>query len=352
MAEEHHKTMIDQQNHTMIKLRKLSSVLAMAVAAQAVPLPAIADTQGDIPQTCGSASAPIHKPIVHNKPVAKKRLIVHKPPVVNTKPITSATFDNLAVDPSISLKDTPAKEIDLPGVLHVDGESVQAFDQLKAHKISWGNQGIQPIMLSLNGPDLIVTPFNDPYIVGNSYLNIKKRSDSNNVYVSFNFPEGVKPVPVSIFIEDPAGGPALGLQLTPKQIPQQVYTIVDDTHRLSKDADKQTRKGADYTSHIQELMEIAAFGGTPSGYSVSPFDLPPMVSLENKLVVVAVRRLSNTEGDLYVYKVTNPTAKTFMLDEKQFDGPRVKAVSIFPNPELHANEKADVIVFAKKLEEK
>jgi conjugal transfer pilus assembly protein TraK len=207
-------------------------------------------------------------------------------------------------------------------------------------------------MLSLNGPDLIVTPFNDPYIVGNSYINIKKRADSNNVYLSFTFPEGVKPVPVSIFIEDPAGGPALGLQLTPKQIPQQIYTIVDDTQRLSKDAGKQMRKGSDFPTHIQELMEIAAFGGTPSGYSTAQFNLPTLVSLDNKLMVVADRRLSNTEGDLYIYKVTNPTAKTVMLDEKQFDGPRVKAVSIFPNPELHANEKATVIVFAKKSEGK
>lgn len=255
-------------------------------------------------------------------------------------------YDPLAHDPTIAFKDTPAKEIDLPGVLHVDGESLQALDPNKSHRISWGNQGVQPIYLSLNGPDLIVTPFNDPYIYGNSYITIKKRKISNNVYVWFNFPKGVKPEPVSIFIEDPAGGPALGLQLIPKLIPQQVYTIVDDTDRMPGNARKLATKGGDYVTHIQELMQVTAFGGTPSGYSIAPLNLPPIVM--HGLKLDAKRRLSNTEGDLYVYQVENTTSKTVMLSEKEFDGPRVKGVSIVPKPELQPNEKATVIIFAQK----
>jgi hypothetical protein len=119
---------------------------------------------------------------------------------------------------------------------------------------------------------------------------------------------------------------------------------VDETDHLSS---KQLSKGADFPAHVQELMEIAAFGGTPSGYSAAPFNLPPIVL--GGLKLDAVRRLSNSEGDLYVYEVKNPSSTPFMLNEKQFDGPRVKAVSIFPKPELLKNEKATVIVFAQKL---
>jgi conjugal transfer pilus assembly protein TraK len=260
------------------------------------------------------------------------------------------TYDPLDVDQSILLKDTPAKEIVLPGVLRIDGESVQALDPGKSHRIYWGNQGIQAILLSLTGPDLIITPFNDPYITGNTYLNIKKRPNSNNIYVSFNFPDGVKPTPVTIFIEDPAGGPALGLQLVPKRIAQQVYTIVDETQRSANGVDQRITKGADYATHIQELMQIVAQSGTPSGYSSAPYDLPPIIIHGIKLDVV--RRLSNTEGDIYSYVASNPTTKTVMLDEREFDGPLVKAVSIFPKPELRPKEKTHIIVFTQKPERK
>lgn len=336
---------------TSRNLRMHKGLVALGVAALViVTLPsAFADTQATgfcVPQTCGSTQTAVDKPVGHKKRPGHKKKVIAKAPA----DVPENKYDSLALDPSISLKDTLVKEIELPGVLHVDGESTQAFDPARSHKISWGNQGIQSIVLSLSGPDLIVMPFNDPYIVGNSYLDISKRQNSNNIYVSFKFPEGVKPVPVSIFIEDPAGGPALGLQLIPKKIPQQVYTVVDDTERFSRDSRKQIAKGADYTTHVQELMEVAAFGSTPSGYSVAPFNLPPMVL--HGLKLDAIRRLSNTEGDLYVYEVTNPTSNAVMLNEKEFDGPRVKAVSIFPKPELQKNEKATVIVFAQKAEGK
>ena len=168
------------------------------------------------------------------------------------------------------------------------------------------------------------------------------------MYVSFQFPEGAKPVPVSIFLEDPAGGPALGLQLIPKKISQQVYTVVDETDRLRNGSNNTI--GADYVTHIQELMETVAFGATPSGYSIAPYNLPPIII--HGLKLDAIRRLSNTEGDFYVYEVSNPTTQVVMFNEKEFDGPRVRAVSIFPKPELKTNEKATVIVFAKKTEAK
>ena len=205
-------------------------IAALCIAAQALFGEALADEAASpcVVQVCNAGAPSQSGSAVHKQPPRQKVLSQKKSAVV-----PSDKYNPLALDPSILLKDTPPKEIELPGVLHVDGLSAQAFDPSKSHRISWGNQGIQPIILSLTGPDLIVTPFNDPYIVGNSYLDIKKRSNSNNVYVSFAFPDGVKPVPVSIFIEDPAGGPAMGLQLIPKQIAQQMYVVVADADHAS-----------------------------------------------------------------------------------------------------------------------
>lgn len=265
--------------------------------------------------------------------------------------VAKEKYDPLAPDVSIAFKDTKLKEVDLPGVLHVEGESVGAFDPNKSHRISWGQQGIQTIFLSMHGPDLLVMPFNDPHIYGNSYVSIKKDklndgSFGNNVYIWFTFPAGVKPEPVTIFIEDPAGGPALGLQLMPKTIAQQVYTVVDDTNRLSASARQMDTKNADYVTRMQQLTQIAALGGTPSGYSREKLELP--IIIMHGLHLNALRRLSNTEGDIYVYQVINQTDNPVTLHEKEFDGPRVRAVSIFPKPELASHESAMVVVFAGK----
>ena len=291
---------------------------------------------------CSSSSQNANK---HHNKIRHRR--VHKE-IPSTKHTDSEKYDSLKQDLSISFKDTKPKEIDLPGVLYINGESLGAYDASKSHRVIWGNQGIQPLVLSLTGPDLIVTPFNDPYIVGNSYLDINKRANSNNVYISFKFPEGVKPIPVSIFIEDPTGGPALGLQLIPKNVSQQVYTIVSELEHSSSSI--KTSTSSDYATHIQELMEAAAFGATPSGYSSSTYNLPPIIS--HGLKLEAVRRLSNSEGDLYVYEALNSTNKVISLDERDYDGPRVKAVSIFPKPQLETNDKATIIIFAKKMEDK
>jgi conjugal transfer pilus assembly protein TraK len=338
MAENGQKIMIyNFKTHSNNFLaRKL--VVALCVVVQALVGQAFAsDVENHcVVQKCNESSPARTSHVIQKQPANNKYIGPNKAAVV-----PKDKYDALAIEPAILFKETPPKEIDLPGVLRVDGISAQAFDPSRSHRISWGNQGIQPIILSLRGPDLIVTPFNDPYIVGNTYVTIKKRATSNNVYVSFSFPDGVKPAPVSIFIEDPAGGPAMGLQLIPKQIPQQIYEVVAEIEH-----DKQLTKGADYTTHVQELMEMAAFGSTPTGYSVSVFNLPPIVM--HGLRVDPIRRLSNTEGDLFVYQVTNPTEKTVMLDEREFDGPRVRAVSIVPKPELRGKEKATVIVFARK----
>ncbi|PTT93017.1 hypothetical protein DBR42_00830 [Pelomonas sp. HMWF004] len=257
--------------------------------------------------------------------------------------------DATAADSSLALRDTPTKEIDLPGVLRVDGESVMAFDPTKSHKITWANEGIQPIPISLTGPDHLILPFNDPYITGNDWVNIDKRAVSNNVYITFAFPDGVKPQPVTIYIESPTGGPSLGLQLMPKDIAPQTYTVIDEISLNANSAGRNS-SAADYESRILDLMATVALRGTPSGYSVLPLKLPPVAF--HGLRLDTVRRLSNIENDIFEYEISNPTQKPVTVAEKDFSGARVQAVSIFPKSTLRPNERARVYVIANKAEAK
>lgn len=249
-------------------------------------------------------------------------------------------FDPLAVSETTTERDVKSKPIDLPGVIHLDGE---ATDSTKFHRIFWGSTGIEPIMLSVHGSNLITLPFNDPYIVSNNYLDIQKRATNNNIYVTFNYPEGVKPFPLTIYVENPKGGMPIGLQLIPKDIPQQQYVIIDDSQN---NQDLATRESTEYITRMQAITETVALGRTPAGYAVTPLDYPPIVS--HGLLITHVTRMSNNEGDIHVYDVENPSDNTVYVKEDDFDSPNVLAVSITPKPSFKKNEMGKVIVFSKK----
>lgn len=270
--------------------------------------------------------------------------------VKSTEKKTEASFDITTLTKSHT-KTVPPKELNLPGVVKLDGASPLAFDPIKSHKISWGNQGVIPVKLTQTGPNLIVTPFNDPYVVGNSYLNVNKRAFTNNVYIEFMFPAGVKPYPMTIFIEDPEGGMPIGLELHPTEnIPTQTYVIVNDTKRADGIAKTKTDASSkDYIKNIQDLMEISGKGGIPDGFSSTNLAIPPIIF--NELLLSGKKRLSGRDGDIYIYQVTNPTTESILLKPDEFDGPNVKAVSIVPKPLLDKNESATVLVYANRAKE-
>lgn len=286
-------------------------------------------------------TAAFKKPVdpVQCLPVKKKTI---KPIVEKnfSKAEKQPEFNPLEVSEATTERDVKPRPIDLPGVIHLDGE---ATDSTKFHRIFWGSSGIEPIMLSVHGSNLITLPFNDPYIVSNSYLDIQKRATNNNIYVTFNYPEGVKPFPLTIYVENPKGGMPIGLQLIPKDIPQQQYVIVDDTQNSQELA---SRESTEYITRIQSITETVALGRNPAGYSVTPLDYPPIVS--HGLLISHVTRMSNSEGDIHVYDVENPSDNTIYVKEDDFDSPNVLAVSITPKPSFKKNEAGKVIVFSKK----
>jgi conjugal transfer pilus assembly protein TraK len=259
-----------------------------------------------------------------------------------------STRDPLAVDPTIAVKDTPPKEIDLPGVLKVPGESLSVVDPTRAQKISWANGGSKTVYLSINEPNRIQLPFKNPYIVQMSDVKVDHRPQSNNLYIYWTTPSA-QAQPSELFIEPPAGGgPSLGLELVPKNIPAQTVIVQDDT---GSTAGKEKKVGAngDYVTHIQDLMADVALGRSPNGFSQVDVQLPPIAM--DGLTVTADTRYSSHDSDLWVYTVRNPEAAYALLHEQEFDGPNVLAVSIYPKPRLLPGEKTKVFVLARKREE-
>ena len=252
--------------------------------------------------------------------------------------------DPLKFESDIAFKETPPKAITLPGVMKMEGENAQALDLTRARVVSLNNGGSQTVYLSTTEPNRIQLPFVNPRVAGTTDLTIDKSSTSNNVYVGFvnNNTTHVS----QVFFEGPDGGPVLGLQIVPKNIPSQTIIVQDDAPAASAEQRKDS-KSSEHVTAIQSLMETVALGASPNGYSIVEGTLPTMIM--NGLTIEVNRRYSNRDGDIYVYTVTNGGPAPATVRESEFDGDTVQAVSIFPKPVLLSGEKTQVIVLAGKV---
>lgn len=254
--------------------------------------------------------------------------------------------DPLAVDAGVAVQDKPAPEINLPGVMKLEGADRELLDPTRVRKISWTNGASQTVWVSATQPNRIQLPFADPRVVSTSELQVDKKATSNNVYVYFG--QGVAHA-VQIWMEPPGEGTvSVGLQLVPKDIPAQSIIVVDDTVEGSRHRAEHASPESDRFTRVQALLEQAALGDSPAGYSVVDLQLPPLAV--DGVAVAGMRRLSGRNDDIYVYSVSNPGTADAILNEKEFDGADVEAVSIVPKPLLRPGEKAFVTILAKKRE--
>lgn len=252
-------------------------------------------------------------------------------------------WNSTEVNSSTAVKNTPAKEINLPGVMKIEGASTTALDFTRARTIQMSNGGSVSVYLSSTEPNRIQLPFVNPHVIGTTDVMIDKRAKSNNIYVAFK--QGVtKPVPVFIETDD-GSGPVLGLQLIPKGIASQTIIVEDVAPRTASDSTK-GNKGNEYVASTQGLMETVALNATPNGYSIVEINVPPIAM--NGLLVEVEKKLSNREADIYVYRVLNPGPSATSVRESEFDGDLVQAISVHPKPNLKAGESTRVIVLARK----
>lgn len=246
--------------------------------------------------------------------------------------------------PPKKVNQAPAKAVDLPGVMQIEGEPVQALESGRARTIQMSNGGAQPVFLSATEPNRIQLPFVNPHIVATNEVRIERRSTSNNIYVAFN--AGVKRA-VPIFIESSDGvGPVLGLQLIPKEIIAQTIIVEDVTPRPSPVSRSKEQKSSDYIESVQDLMEAVANNDTPQGFSIVALTVPPIAM--NGLLVEVEKKLSGKDRDFFIYRVTNPSGKSTIVKEEEFDGDMVLAVSIHPKSNLSPGQSTKVVVMASK----
>lgn len=276
-----------------------------------------------------------------NRPAPRRDAHFAEPPAAQ-KTKTPAIAD---VRPALAVKNTLRKEINLPGVLKLDGEDALALDFTRARRIQMNNGGAIVVYISDAEPNRIQLPFVNPRVVSLNTIEVDRRSDSNNIYVSLR-PEADKKKPIPIFIEHPSGrGPVLTLQLVPKGIISQTM-IVDDVAPEPSESQLKEQRSSEYITQTQALLEMAAQGGVPQGYSQVALLVPPIAF--NGVLIEVEKKLSNRDNDIFIYQVTNPGPRTAVLKENEFDGDLVQAVSIYPSPTLKAGEKTRVLVLSRK----
>ena len=255
----------------------------------------------------------------------------------------AAKRDELDPNLTISVKDSPSPAADLPGVLKLDGTAVGLLDPARARRVSCTNEGSTTVYLSVTEPNRIQLPFPNPHVISTTDLEISKRPNNNNIYVTFA--AGVTH-PATIWLEPQEGSSvACGLQVIPKRIPAQSIHLVDDSGATAPKAAR-AEEGSDFLSRVQAVLEDALEGRAPAGWSSVNVPVPPIAI--DGVLIEGVRRLSSLREDIYVYTVVNPGPTDVILEETEFDGPTVEAVSILPTPLLHSRGTTRVAVLARK----
>ena len=95
-------------------------------------------------------------------------------------------FRSEDIHPDVAVKETAVKEIILPGVMHLEGESLNALDPSRAKHIQMNNGGSQSVYVSSTEINRIQLPFNNPKVVTSGDLAVDKSESSNNVYPRFS----------------------------------------------------------------------------------------------------------------------------------------------------------------------
>ena len=245
------------------------------------------------------------------------------------------------LDAILPIKNSPVKEIFLPGLMRIPGSSAQMIDPTRGQIVEFVSGGSSSVYASNTDINLIQLPFKHPLITSTDELDIKQ-SDSN---IYFQFKIG-STKPVQLFVENQSeSNNVISLQLIPKSIVSQVIKILDNS--LSNSSLNTKLKSSDYASQLVETMELVANNQSPQGFSkISLNYIPPIIM--NGLVIFPLQRMSNSDQEIYVYEARNPSQNVVALAEKEFEGEAVLSVSIFPTPILNPGERTKIFVIARK----
>jgi conjugal transfer pilus assembly protein TraK len=258
-------------------------------------------------------------------------------------------FDSKDIHLDVAVKETRPKEVILPGVMRLEGESLNALDPNRARRIQMNNGGTQTVYVSSTEINRIQLPFNNPKVISSGDISVDKSENSNNVYFSFK----KDPRPVQMFFENTETNSVIGLQLIPKlTLASQTILIEDVTPQTKVLAQVSPTKNQSFIETMQYLQEITAKGGVPTGYSSTEVALSPIT--KNGFILTVEKKLSSQQNDIWVYKVFNPLKTKIVLQETEFGceagicNPDILSVSLYPSPSIEPNQSTTAIVIAKR----
>lgn len=265
------------------------------------------------------------------------------------KPKPKAPFDSKVIHADVAVKETPPKEVILPGVMRLEGESLNALDPNRAKHIQMNNGGSQTVYVSATEINRIQLPFNNPKVITSGDMSVDKTENSNNVY--FSFKKDARPV--QMFFENTETNTVIGLQLIPKTaLPSQTILIDDVTPQTRALASAVPTKNQSFIETMQYLQEVTAKGGVPPGYSAIDVVLKPIT--KNGFVLTVDKKLSSQQNDIWIYKVFNPLKTRIVLQETEFGceagicNPDILSVSLYPSPSIEPGGTTTAIVIAKR----
>ena len=318
------------------------SISAFSVFAQALPASSSTGLNNLVQQSqqpaLGISDALGHEPLQRIPPNKSNRSHAgFDTKKLQIKPVNSLRLS----DPELPLKDTPVKELVLPGLMRIPGASAQMIDPTRGQVVEFANGGSSSVYASSSDINLIQLPFNSPLVTSTDGLEIKQ--SGSNIYFQFK-PGTTKPI--QLYVENQLhSSTVLSLQLIPKSIVSQVIRVVDNTGITASNV-RQGRSN-DYLSQIVFNMELVANNQNPQGFTkISLNNISPIIL--NGLVITPYSRLSSVDEEIFVYIARNPSPNIATLSEKEFGGESVLSVSIFPTPVLRQGDQTKIIVIARK----
>lgn len=216
---------------------------------------------------------------------------------------------------------------------------VQAESGLQNVVTRYGENRSVPV--SADQPNMILTPFADPNVVGDG-VGYDLGRNGNVIIVS-----ATKKRPFWISIVDKSNPTATPVSLTlqPRPGMQSQTIVMQVAGKGAVDSDSDGH-GSGFVNRMRDVLRDIVQGRNPRGYTVRP--LASKMALTNGLTAKPVELYASSSHDIYRFRITNGSSTTQTLTEEFFGDKDVAAVTIYPNLSLQPNQSTDVLIMTKR----
>lgn len=201
------------------------------------------------------------------------------------------------------------------------------------------------VRIARNYLNRIITPFDDPKLLTVNAVDVRKEGTS--LYLST---ASDKPVGVYILSNDPADSRSISLTLIPARIPPKTIELnwgpAFEAKALPASVSRAKRweEASSYEDKLLELVEMAARGEVPDGYSLSVPEHPLPCFLPG-VEFYTGQRLTGSLFSLFVLRATNTRQETIeLLNHSGCNIPGVALVAPWPKAYLEPKAVTEIYV--------